>query len=307
MRKRTVLYAVLAAVLLTGCSGESGSTSSVTATDSVESSGWNFATDSVSGTDPAGADSSTSQETDYSQKLVWTYDCSMETTAFDDSYTVLCEKTREYGGYVESTNLYGTGTRHAYLTVRIPADSCEEFLSSLSDAGEIISQSSSSRDITSDYYDAQARLDSLNAQHERLLELMDMAESLNDIVTLQDQLSTVEYQLDTYESMMNVYKNQVSYATVDFSLTEVAAVSPLENESFFSRAWKGFRQNCSGAFDIAEGLLLWFLTNIPYFLLFGTIIFLVTAVIRKVKKAGASRRRKRTMVHMPGPGGREHR
>jgi hypothetical protein len=136
---------------------------------------------------------------------------------------------------------------------------------------------------------------------------MDMAESLNDIVTLQDQLSTVEYQLDTYESMMNVYKNRVSYATVDFSLTEVAAVSPLENESFFSRAWKGFRQNCSGAFDIAEGVLLWFLTNIPYFLLFGTIIFLITAVIRKVKKAGASRRRKHAMVHMPGPGGQEHR
>jgi hypothetical protein len=74
--------------------------------------------------------------------------------------------------------------------------------------------------VSLDYVDITSRITALESEKESLLRLLDYADSVSDIIEIQDQLSDVQYRLDSYNSKKLLLEGRVSYSTVKISARE---------------------------------------------------------------------------------------
>ena len=81
----------------------------------------------------------------------------VETETFTNLLDTIEEKTDALGGYIENSytyngsSFYGETDRNANLTIRIPAENLDEFLSAVSEESNVISRNDSVTDITLHY------------------------------------------------------------------------------------------------------------------------------------------------------------
>lgn len=226
--------------------------------------------------------------TNSAQKIIKRYDYNYETEKFDEAYAYLKERIVVYGGYISSSDMTGNGSsssyRTLYLTARIPAEKSDAFISEMGSLGTVVRQSESAEDVTLQYSDTESRIESLKAEQDSLNKLLEQADSLETIIALQDRLTEVRYELESYQSRKKLYDDLISYSTIDIRLEEVNYTVEVDDGTFLSRVVTGLERSIR---DIAEGLISfaeWFIIHLPYFVVWGIVIFIIVKVIRKIRK-----------------------
>lgn len=224
------------------------------------------------------------------QKLIKRYDYSYETEHFDEAYAYLQEQIAAYNGYVSSSEIvgsdYDSGYRTLYMTARIPAENSDAFVSGMGKLGTVVRQSESAEDVTLQYSDTESRIASLKTELESLNELLEQADSLETIVALQDRLTEVRYELESYQSKKKLYDNLISYSTVDITLEEVNYTVEVDDSTFFTRIVTGLKRSLRDIGEDLINLLEWIIINLPYFIVWGIIIFAIIKVVRFFLKRG---------------------
>ena len=72
-----------------------------------------------------------------------------------------------------------------------------------------------------EYVDFESRKTSLLAEEQRLIELLEKAENLTDVIQLEDKLSEIRYEIDRIESSLRTFDSLVSYSTITLNVQEV--------------------------------------------------------------------------------------
>lgn len=240
-----------------------------------------------------------------SLKMVYTVDLYVETLEYEKSIEVLEQLTQEFGGYVEyaqveSDRITSQYLRSAYYTIRVPAQKLDAFLESCGDVGNICNNTRRSENLTTEYVDLEARLRTLLAEEESLLELLEQAQDLDTVVALHGYLSDVRYEIERTESRMRGIDGLVSYSTVNLNLDEVKVqsnvVTPKSTfgERLRNRAhnsWIDFSQGMEnfGVFALGQ-LPLILLTIILVLLPFGIIALVIVLLIRRGRRRRRARR-----------------
>ena len=136
------------------------------------------------------------------KKIIRNVSLTIKTSAYDDSMASLTALLSQYGGYLESSSEYTNNRdlRTASLTLRIPADSLDAFLSNTGELGRITSRNMSSTDVTASYQDTAARLENQKLLLARLQALTDTAGDLSDLLALETQLADTQYNIEQLES-----------------------------------------------------------------------------------------------------------
>ena len=218
------------------------------------------------------------------QKLIRTAQMNLETTDFEKAVQGLTDLTEQMGGYFESSSVgKRSNGRWADYTVRIPAEKYQSFLDQ---AGELCHETwrdTQQEDISERYYDTQGRLKTQQIKLERLQALLAKAENMEDIITIESAISETEQMIDDLSGTLRHYDDQVDYATVSISLSEVYKLSNVEEvpDSFMSRLGKAFT---GGLADFADGL-----ENFAVALAYGwmwllILVVVVVAVVRVLRK-----------------------
>lgn len=235
------------------------------------------------------------------RKLIKTVNMNLETQEYETLMTNLQERVKELDGYIqnmESNNgsaySYSRSRKNANLTIRIPQQRLDEFIGSISDLANVVSRSESVDDVTLQYVDMQSHKESLQVEQARLLELLERAESLDDIITLENRLTSVRYQIESMESSLRTFDDQVDYSTVYLRIDEVQVYTVVEEEeeSVWERMANGFMDSLT---DVKDGFVnfgVWFVVNIPYLIIWAivlTIAFLIFRKIRRNKKDKSSK------------------
>ena len=224
------------------------------------------------------------------RKLIKEVDMSIETKHFDDFVSALEEEVHRVGGYLENSSIGGVSyhssdsNRSAWFTARIPVESLERFINSIGANGNVTNISRNVRDITLEYVDVEGRIETLEAELERLDELMEQAMSLEDILAIEAQISDVRYELESYQSQMNTYNNLIDYSTVSINVWEVAVISSNSNESVWNQIRSGFEDSLYGIVWMARDTFVWIVSSIPYLAVFGVLLFIVVKLIRRHRK-----------------------
>lgn len=231
------------------------------------------------------------------RKMVETVRLDVETKEFDQMMSVLETQVRKLGGYIENMETYNgssyssySSSRYANLTIRIPSKELSGFLDTVSDVGNVVRRTSSQEDVTLTYVDMESRRDMLQAEQARLLEFMDRAETMEDIITIEQRLSEVRYQLESMESRLRSMDNLVDYGTVHMSISEVRELTPVAEQTVWERISEGFM---GSLYSIRDGITefgIWFFINIPYLLIWAAVIAVIVLILRKCNQAQARKR-----------------
>ena len=297
---KKLLIPLIISLLITGCG--SSSYDSVTDATSVSSnvgissvSNYNYdkTSDSIETTEAAETydETETNNDINTEQKLIKTVSLNVETKSFDEMLSFIVNKTSELNGYVENSDISGYGyedyegfTRSATYTIRIPKDKADSFVDEISAEGHITSKNENVEDVTLQYIDIDSHIKALETEYNKLLELMDKAENMEDVISIQSRISQITYEKQNYESQLRVMDNKIEYTKISIYVDEVEKISPVEKKSFFGEINERFVNNVK---DIATGIrsfLITVISSIPYIVLYVVIIWIFICIIRKINK-----------------------
>ena len=126
-------------------------------------------------------------------KIIYTANLTLESKDYDAARAALDAALAEAGGYMESSDEYAnSGSRRSLsLTLRVPQENYESFLAAVAATGNVTYKSQQAEDVTTQYMDIEARLDSLKEQRTRLQELKASADNLSDLLQIESSLSDV--------------------------------------------------------------------------------------------------------------------
>ena len=262
-----------------------------------DAAGYNALEDStVAAADESLSSGNTSTQTALpaNQKLIRTVTLDAETENMDALLTDVESRVAQLGGYIENRNVYNgknsrRDSRWANLTIRVPADKLDQFVSQVSGISNVVSHSENTKDVTLSYVATESRITALQTEEARLLELLAVAKDLKDLLILEEKLTDVRTELERHKSQLKVYDNQVNYATVHLSVEEVVKYTVVEEEepepTFWERVWNGFVGGLKNTWKICKGLVILVASAIPYLILPGCVVatILVTKAIRRRK------------------------
>lgn len=174
------------------------------------------------------------------------------------------------------------------LTVQVEQDKFNEFAQDLERVAEVTYSSISNDNVTDTVVDLEGRIDSISAKIKRLEKLYEQANSMEDIITIQNEL---ENAFSDKESLEGQYKNitqQVEYSTFYINLNEVEELKDLTQRRRTFREYLSEAVEQSGITFVRslENLAILTVYALPYLILLA--IFLVF-----VKLGTKSKKRKK--------------
>lgn len=230
---------------------------------------------------------------DANRKIIYYGSFQIRTKNFDTDYDNLLATLKALGGYIQDSSMYGSkpvewndSGRYATLTLRVPSEKFSEFTSMLGDFGETISRSINGKDVSLDYFDTETKLKTLRTRETRLLELLDQAATLEDIIELENALSDVSYEIQMLETNLRDYDSLIDYSTVTVELEEVnqmEVVTP-PDESIGSRISNTFYSVLNVLADFGEFLIVFFVGGAPILIPLAAIAVLVIVLVKRNKK-----------------------
>lgn len=292
----------LSMLLLTGCSGSSDTGSANSMRSNKATSMEYAATDEIYETgEESAADNAAGENTDIKtevvnseRKLIKNVSLNVETEDFDTLLSNVQNKITSLGGYVANLNSGESGGyedsayRYATISAKVPAEKVDGFVSEVSTISNVTSKNESVEDVTLQYVDLESHKKMLLAEQDSLLKLLESAESIEDIITIEGRLSEVRYQLESMEAQLRTFDNQVSYSEVTIYITEVSKLTPMEEETAWERISTGFMDNVFRVGKWIKNFLIEFVISLPILFVIaviGVIIFLFARVIDKKSKA----------------------
>lgn len=254
------------------------------------------------------ADNSTNYN-DSARKLIKTYNLSVETEEFEQFNQFIQNKVKELSGYIQDMNEYNGSNfarqkerKYSNLTVRIPVDRVDDFLNVVGDKANIINQSVGVEDVTMNYVDTETRKKSLEIEQQRLLEFMSQAETVEDMLNIEERLADVRYRIESLTSTLKTYDNLVEYTTVYMSIEEVEQYTEPEPETFGDKISDAFSAGWEHLVDFFQAFAIFFTEAFPILLLLGVIAIIVVVIVRTCIKASRKKAAKR-MAEQPNAQG----
>lgn len=301
MKKMTAILVTLCmlAALLAGCGGASKSTQAfdaATAAPAEAANGAYYDMESAKSEDGGLTGDTDSTVLPEGRKWIITVNMSAETEDLDALMEALNGKISGLGGYVEDQDSYNGSMyssrryRSASLTVRIPAERVDEFTEEMSGIANVVSTNLSREDITLSYVATESRVKALQTEEARLLELMEQAETMADLLEIESRLTDVRYELENRASQLRLYDNQVDYATIYLSIDEVQEYTPVEEPTVWERISGGFVSSIKGVGNGLLDLLVWVLAKSPYLVILGGVTVGVVVLIKKRKARKAAKK-----------------
>jgi hypothetical protein len=237
------------------------------------------------------------------QKIIQQLSYQIETMKFDESAKTVQSLCAELGGYLQDSSVNGKGIREqgslrsASYILRIPQGKLDQLKNSAGNIGNVLNFTTSSQNVSEQYFDTEARLKSLRTQQERLLALLKKSGSLTDVIALEKALADVNYQIEQFTGTLRQYDSFINYSTVTIQLDEVMKPTELEQTpiTLGDKIALQFKQSMRALGAFGEGLLVLLIGGAPILLLLAVV---VAAVIFIVLKRG-KRTHKKSKEFMP--------
>lgn len=251
-----------------------------------ETGAYDSAPMALSANQRSAAAGSASQPLPQNRKWVITMNLTAETGDLDAALDAVLAKVSQMEGYVESQSVSGGSAgsgrhRYANLTLRIPANVVDGFVEEVAGLTNLVSSSRNVQDITLTYSDTAGRVTALETEQARLLELMEQAENMSDLLEIEARLTEVRYQLENYASTLRLYDNQVDYATVSLYISEVEKYTPVEEPGFWQKITSGLADSIVNLGETIVAFITWLIIDLPYLAVIALAVWLITALTKR--------------------------
>ena len=232
-------------------------------------------------------------------KLIRRAEVNIQTEAFDQASAGLEQLVESCGGYFQSARVEGgslrdqSAARYGEYVIRLPVEEFDAFLSQSGELGYVTRRWESSDNVSQAYYDTETLLATKRTKQERLLALLEQADTMDSIIALENALSEVEYEIQSLTADLDHYDDLIDYATISLYLQEVLRITqnPGETAGLLERIGAGLAASGIGLVQGFQNLLVWLSYH-----LFQTLLVLAAAagglVLLRRKWGGKKQRSK---------------
>ena len=249
-----------------------------------------------------GLDTIDTQSGSLADKIIYTAYAEVETVEFDETLDRVDQMLEQYGAFLESSSVtgasyedsyYGNQTyRRATFVIRVPKENYEAMTNDLSVLGNVVSSTSSGQNITSQFTDTESRLATYEIEEERLLAMLEQAENVEDMITIESRLSEVRYEIESLTTTLRNWQNQVDYSTVTLTISEVAELTDIvpAQRTYLEEIGDGLKSTFKAIASFFKWLLKTLIVLLPVLVILAVIALIVIFSVRC-----SSRRRKKKM------------
>jgi hypothetical protein len=176
----------------------------------------------------------------------------------------------EEGGGIEGSSPYIT------MAIRVPATRFDEVMDRLARlAVEVRNRTQSGQDVTEEYVDLQARLESLEAARQRLLKIMEDARTTDDLLMAEGQLTQREAEIESIKGRVQYLTQSARLSSIQIELQPYILSQPV-----VGARWRP-AETVRGAFDtlvdslrnFGDFLIFFGIAILPWLLLLGLAIY----------------------------------
>ncbi|HEC24324.1 MAG TPA: DUF4349 domain-containing protein, partial [Chloroflexi bacterium] len=227
-----------------------------------------------------------------------------DTLAVKEEIENLVAGMADEGAFVVSSNEYDGvegGSPYINMTIRVPAsrfDEVMDWLAGLAVEGTSPERSETAQDVTEEYVDLQSRLESLEAARDRLLEIMSEAQTTEDLLMAEQQLTQREAEIESIKGRMQYLAESARLSRIDIELRPYVLSQPVDTRW---RPAETARRAIEALVDSLRGFgdfLIFFLIAVaPWLLLAGLVVY---GIIRFVQ--ARIRRGRERQSSSPDPG-----
>lgn len=175
------------------------------------------------------------------------------------------------------------------LTIRIPSQNFEKFISEIEDGGNKIRKKEiSTEDVTEEYIDLETRLQNKRKFMTRYQELLKSAKSIKEILEIQEKIRSLEEEIESATGRLKYLSNQVNYSTLQLSIEQ-------ENEFKYipekrHNAIEKLKQSIIGGWFVFIDFLYILLYNWVFIILISIGIYLFRKFRKKRKEKTAQKK-----------------
>ncbi len=185
-------------------------------------------------------------------------------------------------GYTVSSNLSrGDDWVRGEVNIKVPSAKLNSVMDEIAALGEIKDESISTQDVSEEYYDSQARLAVLKKKEERLLALIDQAKTIEEIISVENELTRARSDIEVLQGRLNYLENATSYSSISISLSQTTAAKVEVPEGILAKAVQGFIDSANGVAGFLSGFFIFLIAFIPWAILIAIIILVLRALKRK--------------------------
>ncbi len=215
------------------------------------------------------------QTSQLSRKLVYEATISVQVADLARAVEKLRTTAQQMGGYVSnlSQGEHG-GASSAHVTMRVPVEQYESALAAVAALGRVQSQRQQAKDVTDEWVDLDARQRNLQREEERLLDLLQRAGKVADLLTVEKELARVREQIEQVTGKLRLLNSQVALSTIEVELSEPQPTSVVPRTG-----WSVLNA-CRGAFrtfiTLGQTVVTWaiyLVVLLPYLLLLMAVLW----------------------------------
>lgn len=147
------------------------------------------------------------------------------------------------GGSVLQSQISGSDDAvSAYMTLSVPSEEFEGVLDELRGLGkEVVRDTVSGQDVTEEFVDLESRERNLLAAEESLLELYGRAETVEDTLTIERELTNIRGQIEQVQGRLEYLENRTAFSQITVSVEPIAGPKPepsgWEPAAVAAKAW----------------------------------------------------------------------
>lgn len=231
-----------------------------------------------------GTQSSTTSQTSFGLKIMkhGTVQMQVDKGGFFDTWSKIVALTNSYSGNIANSSYYKESDFYfGSITVVIPSERFDEFVTTLQKYGKVESLNVSTDDVTSEYVDSTAKLKVLESQRDLLESWLKNAKNVDEMIKLRDEIAQVEEQIETIKGRLNYIAFHTDFSDITISLSEKEG--SFNNTTFWDTVVYWLKKPLQAFLYSLIGLLVAILFAVPWVLLgFGIYKLVERARAKKI-------------------------
>ncbi|WP_055436172.1 DUF4349 domain-containing protein [Lacinutrix algicola] len=216
-----------------------------------------------------------------SQKIIKESYLEFKTNDLDKTFDNIQRYVKQNNGVIQNDNASKNYNRSIRtLIVRVPTNGFQNTIDSISRSVEYFdSKSISSKDVTEEFIDLEARLGAKRVLETRYLQLLSKAKNVKEMLEIERELSSIREEIEAKQGRLKYLSNRVALSTINVTFYKTTTSSKI-TQSYGSKMGKALKSGFNGLSYFFLGVLnIW-----PFLILLSIGIFFIRKWYKKKMK-----------------------
>jgi len=228
---------------------------------------------------------SPNDNTDWDKKIIKTADIQLQLDDYKKFNTDIHSSIKNFGAYIADEKQTENDYRiENSITIKVPVDQFDNLVNSFGGDGiKITEKNISSEDVTGEFVDTKARMQSKMAVRDKYLGLLKQAKNMNEILQVQNEINDIQEDIEAANGRINYLQHSSAYSTVNLNYFEYINGSSSKDEKpdFFTKMSRAFSTGTS----VITNLILFCISIWPILLIITfSVVYLKRLKLKKPAK-----------------------